>query len=729
MERAQLVGCPDCDPKQPGYVAAVVMFEGRRRSAWIRCLAECTVESRAAEIARQEQELAQQADAAPAASDRAVPDSAPASPPMRSEPDSAPTEPASERPAGHPAALRAGPAYRGQPTEPGTRPEAAAHRRPSAPPARATAVAAGPRRWPAVALAAGTETAWHLDVDQVPAPVGTKLTDLFSWLGTGLPLRVDRIHPAGRINDGMVCLSSSALKSLGLPAVLPTTDKASAALQAKLAKAAGSVGMEISDTVGPTFQAFRRKGSAGGPKASVRVIVTPWLGQGTDKQQVMSELLTRLATDPHGALDAGTLARRIRAFVADLGIAPGVSAATTSMLLLDAVRPRMEWVQDENSGEWTSHLRDGALPGGDTAVPPAAGARHPLTRDLISKGEAVCEEEDYKWWARPLTSAESTKPWTVAVDVCASYLSVTDSLRLPVGRLEHTADATWDAKIAGLWWCDFTEVETDELLPHPASFHGLPPQGPGWYATPTVAYMVTTYGFDPASITEAYLSAHTVPLLKEWTARIRSGYKSAYATLGLVDGQAVDEFLDAYALHDSPDPDDVERCDALVLAKIYKQIYKSGIGKWADSAVHMDAETWLEKTAGSWQYRPEIRFHIIAAARIAEHRRMRKTLQTLGIAPVSVNVDSKLYSNTLPSPNNLLAHTEAGKPLPGALRMGIAPGSHKHEASIPTAAVVALLADGMHPSPLTHKYGTDGAPTAPAAEPDGDPSRNEEEHR
>ncbi|MFG3053614.1 multiprotein-bridging factor 1 family protein [Kitasatospora sp. NPDC048239] len=607
-----------------------------------------------------------------------------ASVPVRPAPTASPAPSAKTRPATTPAAARL------------------AAPRPASP--------AAARWWPAVALDAAPDGGWVLDVPQIPAPAGPKLGDWFAWLGTGLPLRVERAHPMGRGGDGMVCLTAAALGQLGLPATLPTTEKALASLHTKLAKAAAAVGMEISDQTGPSFRVFRRTGSAGGPKTSLQVTVAPWLGQGDGRQQAVSALAAPLATAPGGLKDGLTLTRRYRAFTADLGAAPGATTASTAMLLLDAVRPRVEWVKDEATGEWSSHLREGALPAGDLCVPQAAGARHPLTRELLSKGEAVCEEEDYKWWARPLTEQEAGCRFAVAVDVCASYLSVTDSLRLPLGPLERVENPAWDGgKTAGLWWCDFTGTPVDELLPHPATFHGQPPTGPGWYATPTVAYMATTYGFDPATITEAYLSTHTAPLLKEWTGRIRGGYKRAYADLGLVDGQAPAEFLAAYAVHKNVGTDPV-RADALVLARLYKNIYKGGIGKWADSARHLDDATWLEKIAASWSYRPEIRFHIIAAARTAAHRRLRKTLQLTGRAPFAVNVDSYLYATDHPSPLELLPVKEDGTPVPGALRLGIAPGSHKHEASIPLQAAVEAMERREHPSKLVHHYTTDGTP-------------------
>ncbi|MFD8596014.1 helix-turn-helix domain-containing protein [Kitasatospora sp. NPDC059646] len=588
--------------------------------------------------------------------------------------------------------------------------------RPAAPRTAGPASGAGPTagRWvPVVALDAVDGGGWVLDVPGFPAPAGTKLADWFAWLGTGLPLRVERAHPLGRGGDGAVCLTAAALKQLGLPAALPSTDKALNTLRAKLAKAAAAVGMEISENVGPVFRAFRRAGSAGGPKTSLQVTVAPWLGQGDARQQAVSALAAPLATAPDGSRDGQTFARRYRAFAADLGVAPGATTASTAMLLLDAVRPRVEWVRDEATGEWSSHLREGALPAGDRCVPVAAGARHPLTRQLLSEGGAVCEEEDYKWWARELTRDEAGRAFAVAVDVCASYLSVTDSLPLPVGELEHVERPTWGkGRTAGLWLCDFTAVEVDELLPHPATFHGRPPTGPGWYATPTVAYMATTYGFDPATIAEAYLSTHTAPLLKEWTGRVRTGYKRVYADLGLIDGQGPEEFLTAYAAHQDTG-DDPARADALTLARLYKNIYKGGIGKWADSARHLDDETWLEKTAASWTYRPEIRFHIIAAARIAAHRRLRKTYLLTGRAPFAVNVDSYLYATDRPSPLELLPVKDDGSPVPGALRLGIAPGSHKHEASIPLRAAAEAMARREHPSRLTHDHATDGTRIGP----------------
>jgi hypothetical protein len=114
--------------------------------------------------------------------------------------------------------------------------------------------------------------------------------------------------------------------------------------------------------------------------------------------------------------------------------------------------------------------------------------------------------------------------------------------------------------------------------------------------------------------------------------------------------------------------------------------------------------------AGAWHYRPEVRFHIIAAARIAGHRRMRKTLVQTGRAPFAINVDQLMYAAPSADPSSLLAVDGDGKPVPGTVRLGSAPGSYKYDSAVPMDRVRELLAEKVHPSRATHEYDVTGSP-------------------
>jgi hypothetical protein len=415
----------------------------------------------------------------------------------------------------------------------------------------------------------------------------------------------------------------------------------------------------------------------------------------------------------------------------DIGVPLVSTPAVTARALLEAVRPREQWT-DARDG--TRVAREGALPSGDVSVPVAAGRSHRLTREHVEAGGAVCGENDLYRWNRPLTDAESAAAWAVELDVCAAHLSVTGTLRLPAGALVHTGTPEFHKNTSGLWWCDFTgltlraahvpeslRASAGTLLPHPASPDGAEPTGPGWYATPTVAYMAEAYGFDPATITVAYVSGHSVALLKEWTDRIREAYKTRLAVLGITDGMAPAEFLAAFAARGERAAADPDAADAEALLSLYKGIYTSATGMWAQGCVPRPGESmddaqarWESTTAPAWHYRPEIRFHVLAASRTAMHRRIVKTYALTGLAPLAANVDGLVYACDSGDPRDL-APLADGKPVPGALRLGTAPGSCKHDASVPMDVVAAALAAG-EPLQGAHgivpQYDTDGRRTA-----------------
>ncbi|MFC9068827.1 hypothetical protein [Streptomyces harbinensis] len=661
MARGEIIACQGCvGYMRPGSVQA---WTGQAWE-WVSCPQGCTPETRAASRAQQQAERARAAQ----------------TPPAPRAPASRPSTTRSKTPAAKDAASRA----------------------------------AGRRkveRTLTAAVAVDADDAGQLvaDTDAVPAPTGSKLADLMRWISAvGPSIGVNKVHEAGRATDGTVCIGAAALGVVKIAAKLPSTEKGMERAATKLRKAAETAGLEISDVRGAGFKLWRRKGDAGGRRMSVKVLIVPWLGQGDTGTIRMTELVTDLAADETGTPDARTLARRMRRFAADLGIPPGGTTAVTSVHLLEAVRPRTEWTEGPD-GRHKRQLRPGALPEGDHTVPVAPGARHPVYLERQRAGELFCDDEDFKWWERPLTEEETARPWAVAVDTCASYLSVTETLLLPLGPLAHTTAPAWSPRTCGLWLCDFTVLETEAELPHPATFSGEAPEGPGWYATPTVAYMVREYGYDPASIQEAYVSSDSVPVLKRWTEHVRSAYKQAYATLGITDGMTDTDFLAAWeSLQDTPR--DVAREDAISLLQSYKGIYKGGIGKWADSAKHKEDDEWLADVASAWHYRPELRYHVVAAARIATHRRARKTFQLSGRAPFAVNFDQLMYTTEAPTPIELLIKTDKGKPEPGTLRLGSAPGSMKFDAAVPMDALRANWAgtERLHSSRIAAQHTTAG---------------------
>jgi hypothetical protein len=556
------------------------------------------------------------------------------------------------------------------------------------------------------------------DMPGVGVPGAKTLEALFAWIASGPALGVAPLHRDGRRHNGTVVLGPALCRALKLPAKLPEPSKR-AALADRLRTAADAAGCEIGKSIGTRIAVKPRRVEGVRRAPSVTLVVTPWLGQGEGPEQAANYWLDRL-----GDGDAATLATRLRDVAFDLGVPLTGTARVTARTLLEALRPREEWGPNRDG---TRVLKAGAMVDGDTCVPPAAGRWHPLTIAALKAGDALCREDDFVRWTRPLLPEEAARPLAVELDVCTAHLAVTGSIYVPVGAMRHQERPAFDKKTAGLWWCDFTGLtltgpgltpeqaaRAEQLLPHPATASGHAPDGPGWYATPTVAYMVEAYGFDPATIAEGYVSDHSVVQLKEWTARLRDAYKFRLAVLGIGDAMEPADFLAAFAERKNTAAHDPFSSSALVLSEFYKEVYRANTGSWSenprgDSPEEM--ERWTRDVVASWHYRPEIRFTILAASRTAMHRRLVKTYALTGRAPFAVHVDGVVYASETGDPAALVPMDAAGKQVPGALRLGAAPGSCKHDATVPMAAIVAAMEAGepmQGAGGLIAHYGTDG---------------------
>jgi hypothetical protein len=745
-QRSRIVGCAGCAGHQrPGYVRVWEVdptSPNGMRWQWHRCPERCTPESRKASVDRQLiargfRPIGSGVPAEILAQDGARQPSRPAAARCGNDPRAQLTDgdrAAVEEFREHLAARQLG--HADAPAESTPAPARTTRSTPSTRPAARTRTTAPERPGlvAAVCLDSGRGGTVTADVDGIGVPGAATVEALFAWIASGPALGISPVHADGRRHNGTVVLSAKLCRVLGLPKTLPTDTKGQRALAKTLRAAADAAGVDIGERIAGRLSAVPRKTPGVRRAYGVTLVITPWLGQTEGPGQAAEHHLVEL-----GENDAAALARRLRLMADDLGVPLISTPAVTARALLEAVRPRERWSEDRDG---TRVEKAGALPSGDHCVPVAAGRWHPLTQAAMDEGATVCREDDLIRWHRPLTEGEAAAAWAVEVDVSTAHLSVTGSLPLPVGPLQHTDAPRFDKRTAGLWLCDFTGTElvaahvpealrgqaAAAVLPHPATTDGTAPTGPGWYATPTVAYMAEAYGFDPATIREAYVSTHTAAALKEWTARLREAYKGRLAVLGITDGMAPADFLTAYAARAERAAADPAAADAVALVDLYKGIYRGATGMWAQGVTPRGGETqqeaqerWLKDVAPSWHYRPEIRFHVLAASRTATHRRIVKTYALTGRAPLAVHVDGLLYACETPEPLPLVPLTDTGAQVPGALRLGAAPGSCKHDATVPMDVIRAALAAGeplQGAYGIAAHYGTDGCPTDTETEED-----------
>ncbi|MEY9842887.1 hypothetical protein [Streptacidiphilus sp. EB103A] len=747
----------------PGYVPAPVNVPelgGRLLTVWQRCPASCWPRNRAQALRRSAARAAycrrRRTGAGHSAAWAAVPQHPAAAPPAPTTPPApapAPRTPVQAPPVDRPAPpVPAAPAPTA-PAAPAPAPAASAPVVAVAPvPARPVQPVPGRREGGARRTEGAKQDVVDLvasvllevdggqvlaDVPGLGSPGAKTLEALFAWIASGPPLGVPGIHRDARRHNGTVVLGPDLCRALKLPARLPEGAKRTA-LGERLQAAAAASGCDIGSadqrkkgdwakSVATRIAVTPRRTEGVRRAGAVTLIVTPWIGQASGPAQAVDHWLDRLGapTDPDqlGGCDPRALAEHLRAVAFDLGVPLTGTARVTARTLLESVRPREEWGPNRDG---TRILKAGALPDGDTCVEPAAGRWHPLTLKALEEGRPVCREEDFVRFTRPLTDAEAALAYGVELDVCAAHMAITGSLYVPISPLLHRTNPVYGKNTCGQWWCDFTGLRltttmltpeqrlvAEQLLPHPATSDGRPPTGPGWYDTKTVEGMIEWYGFDPSTITEAYLAEHSATLFHESTRQLRDGYKYRHAQLGI--GEAMDPaaFLAAYASRSHLAATDPVAASAMVLIDFYKDVYRANTGSWSENPRGDDeAEMarWVREVVESWHYRPEIRFRILAASRYAMYRRLLKTFAATGRAPIAVHVDGIVYASADGDPLALIAFTDAGKQLPGAVRLGIAPGSCKHDATVPMAVIAAALEAG-EPLQGAHgvvaRYGTD----------------------
>ncbi|MBZ9645023.1 helix-turn-helix domain-containing protein [Streptomyces sp. PSKA30] len=489
----------------------------------------------------------------------------------------------------------------------------------------------------------------------------TDLPALVNWALGEAKLGAARLHRSGKDADPLIVLTASAVQRLGLPAVLedrrglrlPDDHKALKQLTAakwKLTKRG----------FGPWARVYRT--ADGARRQCVQFAVVPWGALDTRSWGMADQL------------QPAELARLLSTYATRV-LTPCGSTAVTGLELMTALRPPTRAVKDPAGGGWVSGPMPGSLTEPVECAPPEAPDGHPAVAALYPRfhqrtPDQVLDEEAYQW-SRPLTDEECMKPYVVGIDVNMAFAAAANRLTVGLSAPVHVHRPVFDPKLPGSWLVDLSHITFDERLPSPFTPHGEHPQGPAWYATPTVAYAVELgYQVNPI---EAYLRYEHGPYLDAWYTRLRDAYIATMADLGITPGMPEEQFLAAMAGHQHTAP-----VLAAVLSAI-KATVKGGIGKLrerARSGGWRPGEPWPALARPTW--RPDIRAAVIANARVNMHRKMLKLAHHADLYPVAVLSDCAVYASDGPSPLDFLPYQD-GKPLPGGFRLGVSPGMVKHE--------------------------------------------------
>ncbi|XQE83712.1 hypothetical protein ACN24L_38115 [Streptomyces microflavus] len=209
------------------------------------------------------------------------------------------------------------------------------------------------------------------------------------------------------------------------------------------------------------------------------------------------------------------------------------------------------------------------------------------------------------------------------------------------------------------------------LLPSPFTPTGERPEGPAWYATPTVAYAVEL-GYDVAPV-EAWVRPRSGRFLDGWYKRLRDAYVATMADLGVTEKLPPDLFLEAMDGYKGRDPELGIVLDAV------KMTVKGGIGKLQEKARGggwVPGQAWPALARPTW--RPDIRATVISRARINMHRKMTALAAATGRYPVAVLSDCAVYAADGPSPWTSCPTTRTARPCRVIPSRGL-PGMVKHE--------------------------------------------------
>ncbi|WP_416971748.1 telomere-associated protein Tap [Streptomyces sp. 4F14] len=506
------------------------------------------------------------------------------------------------------------------------------------------------------------------------------LSALVEWTLTDARLGQPRLHRHGRDADPVLVLTPAALERYGLPTALTEEERRAGRLpdSHKTVKQLLNAGWQLTQRgFGPWARIYRP--AEGSRRQCVQVCIPAWNALDVREWDRKDSPVLPTMHPADLARYLGTYAQRV--------MTPRGTTAVTGLELMVALRPPTRAEKDETTGEWKRAFNPDALTAVYDVVECEVPDEHPLLKGRFARHHLrtpaeMLMEEPYDW-CRPLTDEECGHPFLVAVDVNMSFAAAANGLTLGLNGPTHLTDnPAFDPSLPGSWLVDLSHVDLSRVridghgvdadrLPSPFTPSGEPPDGPAWYATPTVAYAVEL-GFDVAPA-EAYVRTGSGRYLDGWYKRLRDAYVATMADLGVTTDLTGQDFLAAMAR--SKEGDTVLG----LLAGAVKATAKGGIGKLRQRNRGQVPyyEPWPALARETW--RPDIRAAVLANQRIGIHRKLMKTAALAGVYPVAIGTDAVVYPSAGPSPLDALPHTAEGKPLPGGFRLGVSPGMVKHQ--------------------------------------------------
>ncbi|MFD4949330.1 telomere-associated protein Tap [Streptomyces sp. NPDC058409] len=502
------------------------------------------------------------------------------------------------------------------------------------------------------------------------------LPTLVDWTLKEAKLGQPKLSGPGKPADPLLVLTEAALERYGLPVALTEEERLAGRLPEghKVIKQLARAEWKLTKRgFGPWARIYRP--ATGSERACVQLCIPSWQALDTRHWGEAGQL-----PPPELARVLGVYASRV--------MTPRGSTAVTGLELMTALHPATRASEPDADGKRHSEHNPGSL-GKDPVdcAPCEAPDGHPLLADLPRfhvRGPAEKLFEEAYDWARPLTDAECLRRNLVGIDVNMAFAAGANGLAVGLGAPTHVKQPVFDPKLPGSWLVDLSHVDLSRvklgkewveldgsLLPSPFTPRGVRPQGPAWYATPTVAYAVEL-GYDVTPV-EAWVRYDNGRYLDAWYNRLRDAYVDTMAELGVRADLSPEEFLAARPGYRQRDP------ELAIVVEAIKATAKGTIGKLAErprGEGWKPGQPWRALSRPTW--RPDIRAAVISRTRINLHRKLVKHAAFTGQYPVAILSDCVVYAADGPSPLDFLPYRE-GKPLPGGFKLGVNPGLVKWE--------------------------------------------------